>query len=137
MHRSSLDLTVEDSAFFSAFVVCNRRVNTVWLEGVIDIACEQMLDGVALMLRRDSRAVTVDMSRVTFCDARLTNFIAELQHDHSTCLRDAPRIALDLMTLAGLWSSPERNTPRDPDTTRPEVDLNSLRSSVAAEEVML
>lgn len=137
MPRSYLDLTEQEAGFFSAFVVCNDRVNTIWLEGVIDLAIEQSLDGLVLMLRHDPRSVTIDLSRITFCDCRLVNFIADLQHDHPTCLRDAPLIAVELIRLAGLRTPPPQPTRERPAAPAPQIDLTSLRSSIAAEEVMV
>lgn len=137
MPRSYPDLIADDAGFFSAFIVCNDRANTIWLEGVIDLASEQSLAGIVLMLRRDPKGVTVDLSRVTFCDCRLTNFIADLQHHHPTCLRDAPRTAIELLRLVGIQIPPQPSTTCSRVTREQELDLKALRSAVAAEEVML
>src|SRR5689334_18891068 len=120
MPRSYPDLTEKEAGFFAAFIVCNERVNTIWLEGAIDLASQPSLDGLVLMLRHDTRTVTIDLSRVTFCDCRLANFIADLQHDHPTCLRDAPLTAVELVKVAGLRTPPQQPTPDGAATPAPD-----------------
>ncbi|MFL6099398.1 MAG: STAS domain-containing protein [Actinomycetales bacterium] len=102
MIRQPSAFTGDDTAFFNAFVVRNHHANVLWLEGVVDLACQEWLASTAALLQRDPKPVIIDLSRVTFSDCTLTNLIADLQRQRRVQLREPSRLVLDLLAVAGL-----------------------------------
>ena len=114
---------------FTVFVVGHDQTPVVWLVGEVDLFSELPLASVVFALR-GAGAVTVDLSRVTFCDRALVRFVDELRRGHVLTVRDAPRLCRELLRLT-------ERLPARPEPARPlprrELDLRATaRSRVSA-----
>lgn len=74
----------------------------VWLIGEVDLAVAAELDDVAEQAPRVARWLTIDGSRVTYCDSTLLRFIAQVSDSMYVVVRRPSAIFADILTLSGL-----------------------------------
>lgn len=74
----------------------------VWLFGDVDPALAAELDLVAAHAPRVADRLTIDGSRVTFCDTTLLRFIAHMASVLPVTIRRPTRMFVEILTFAGL-----------------------------------
>jgi hypothetical protein len=74
----------------------------VWLIGEIDMSLTSDLDQIASHAPRVSDVMTIDGSRVTFCDSALLHFIAMSSQYMLVTVRRPSRILVDVLRFSGL-----------------------------------
>jgi hypothetical protein len=74
----------------------------VWLIGEIDLSLTYDLDQIASHAPRVSDAMTIDGSRVTFCDSALIHFITVASQYMLVTVRRPSRILVDILRFSRL-----------------------------------
>jgi anti-anti-sigma regulatory factor len=74
----------------------------VWLIGDLDLSVAAELDEVAEHAPRVARWLTIDASRVTYCDSVLLRFIAKVSETMYVSVRRPSAIFADILALSGL-----------------------------------
>ncbi len=113
---------------FTVFVVGSDQTPVVWVVGEVDLFSEPQLLSVVFALR-GAGAVTVDLSRVTFCDQTLVRFVDELRRGHVLAVRDAPRLCRELLRLS---ERPVQRSDRARTLPRRELDLRAAAQALTS-----
>jgi anti-anti-sigma regulatory factor len=74
----------------------------VWLRGEIDLALAPDLTELARHARDLAPHIVLEVSRMTFCDVTLINFIAVISQQVAVTVRRPPRLLVDLLEICGL-----------------------------------
>ena len=74
----------------------------VWLRGEIDLALAADLIELAAHVGDLGPHVVLEVSRMTFCDCTLVNFIAAVSAQVAVTVRRPPRLLVDLLQICGL-----------------------------------
>ena len=82
--------------------VVKRDEVVVWLIGELDLSVAAELDEVAEHAPRVARWLTIDASRVTYCDSVLPRFIAKVSETMYVSVRRPSAIFVDILALSGL-----------------------------------
>lgn len=73
----------------------------VWLRGQIDLALAADLADLAAHVSDLGPHVVLEVSRMTFCDSTLVNFIAAISEQVAVTVRRPPRWLVDLLDICG------------------------------------
>jgi anti-anti-sigma regulatory factor len=97
---SVLQPAVEPAGSVLTSIELGRAV--VWLRGEIDLTLAADLAELARHARDLGPHVVLEVSRMTFCDATLINFIAAISAQVAVTVRRPPRLLVDLLEICGL-----------------------------------
>jgi anti-anti-sigma regulatory factor len=86
----------------SVHAVFKSNEVVVWLIGELDISIGPELDELAEEAPRVANWLTIDASRVTYCDTTFLRFIAEVSEDMFVSVRRPSTIFTDILALSGL-----------------------------------
>jgi hypothetical protein len=74
----------------------------VWLRGDIDLALTEDLAQLEANVRVLGPHVVLEVSRMTFCDTTLVNFIAGISQEVAVTVRRPPPLLVDMIRICGL-----------------------------------
>ena len=74
----------------------------VWLIGDIDVSAAPQLDDIAERAPQVATRLTIDGSRVTFCDTTVLRFVSRVTGSMQVAVRRPSRLFADILAFSGL-----------------------------------
>ena len=76
----------------------------VWLIGEVDLILAPDLEAIGRHARRAASRMTIDASRVTFCDSTVLTFVEAMTREMPVAIRRPTRVFTDILAFARLSS---------------------------------